>query len=163
MGGCAGWWCNRPLLLTLNFLVIAMKKWLALLISAASTLAFAGMEFKNIPEPLHKPLGNHGLKLAQLDKGGVLRVQMEKPEVSELIYATFIYNGICAEQWRNPARFATLALTRVELLDGKAAQGFAFDARGDICEQMGQMGKNYKTMISERTVACNAGVCPPAR
>lgn len=139
-----------------------MKKWLALLICAASTLAFAGVEFKNVPETWHKSLSNHSLKTAQLDKG-VLRLQMNKPAVTELVYSGFIYNGICAEQWRNPERFATLALTRVELLDNSGAQGFAFDARGNICEEMGQMGKNYKTMIGERSVACNAGVCPAPR
>lgn len=136
-----------------------IKKWLALLLGAASTLACAGVEFKNVPEPMHKPLSNHGLKTAQLDKG-VLRLQLNKPVVSELVYAGFIYNGICAEQWRNPERFATLALTRVELLDASANQGFAFDARGNICEEMGHMGQNYKTLIGTRTVACNAGVCP---
>lgn len=135
-----------------------MKKILVLLISAASALAFAGTEFKNVPEPLHKSLGNHGLKSAQLDKG-VLRVQMDKPVVTELMYATFIYNGICAEQWRNPSRFATLALTRVEVLDASATHGFAFDAREDICVEMGQMGKNFRTLINARTVVCNAGAC----
>lgn len=136
-----------------------MKKILVCLIGAASALAFAATEFKNVPEPLHKSLGNHGLKTAQLDKG-VLRLQMDKPVITELLYSSFIFNGICAEQWRNPERFATLALTRVELLDAAGAQGFAFDAKGDACVQMGEMGKNFRAFISERTVACNAGVCP---
>ncbi|WP_027995220.1 hypothetical protein [Simplicispira psychrophila] len=137
-----------------------MKKWLALLISAASTLAIAGVEFKNVPEPMHKPLSNHGLKSAQLDNG-VLRVQINKPVVNELVYSNFIVHGICAEQWRNPARFATLGLTRVEALDASGTQGFAFDARGGICEQMGVMGQNVRTLINQRSVVCNAGVCPP--
>lgn len=137
-----------------------MKKWLALCASAAGTLAFAGVQFTNVPEAMHKPLGNHGLTTAQLDNQGVLRVQMNKPVVSELMYATFIYNGICAEQWRNAERFAALALTRVEVFDASAAQGFAFDARGDICVQMGAMGKNYRTLINDSSVACSAGVCP---
>ena len=140
-----------------------MKKWLVLCASAACTLAFAGVQFTNVPEPMHKPLNNHSLKTAQFDSKGVLRVQMNKPVVSELVYATFIYNGICAEQWRNPERFATLALTRVEVLDAAAAQGFAFDASGDICEQMGQMGKNFRALIAGRTVACTTGSCPQPR
>ena len=136
-----------------------MKKWLALLISAASTLAFAGVEFKNVPESMHKPLSNHKLKTAALDKG-VLRLQMDKPVLSELVYSNFIVHGICAEQWRHPERFATLELTRVELLDASASQGFAFDARGGICEQMGRTAQNVKTLIDQRTVVCNAGACP---
>ena len=44
--------------------------------------------------------------------------------------------------------------------DASAAQGFAFDARGDICEQMGRTGQNVKTLVDQRTVACNAGACP---
>ena len=137
-----------------------MKKWLALCAGAAGSLAFAGVQFTNVPEAMHKSLGNHSLTTAQLDSQGVLRVQMNKPVLSELVYATFIYNGICAEQWRNAERFAALALTRVEVFDATAAQGFAFDARGDICVRMGEMGQNYRTLISQRSVACSAGVCP---
>ena len=144
-------------------LVIAMKKWLAFLISAASTLAFAGVEFKNVPEPMHKPFSNHKLKTVELDKGGLLRVQMDKPAVSELVYSNFIIHGICATKWRNPERFATLDLTRVELLDANATEGFAFDARGDICEQIGRTGQNVKLLVDQRSVVCSAGVCPPAR
>ena len=140
-----------------------MKKWLALLICAASTLAFAGVEFKNVPESMHKPLSNHKLKTAELDKAGVLRLQMDKPVLSELVYSNFIVHGICAEQWRNPERFASLALTRVELLDASAAEGFAFDARGDICEQMGRTSQNIKTLVDQRSVVCHAGVCPGPR
>jgi len=140
-----------------------MKKWLALCASAACTLALAGVQFTNVPPALHKSLGNHSLQAAQLDGQGVLRVRMHKPVVSELVYATFIYNGICAEQWRQPEHFAALALTRVEVFDASAAEGFAFDARGDICVQMGQMGKNYRTLIGQRSVACSAGRCPPLR
>lgn len=140
-----------------------MKKWIALCASAACTMVFAEVQFTNVPEPMHKPLNNHNLKSAQLDSKGVLRVQIDKPVVSELMYSTFIFNGICAEKWRNPERFATLALTRVEVFDAAAAQGFAFDASGDICAQMGHMGKNIHALIAGRTVACTAGACPPPR
>lgn len=140
-----------------------MKKWLALLISAASTLAFAGVEFKNVPEAMQKPLSNHTLKTAEMDKAGMLRLQMDKPVLSELVYSNFIVHGICAEQWRNPERFASWALTRVEVFDASAAEGFAFDARGDICEQMGRMGQKIKPLVDQRSVVCQAGVCPPAR
>ena len=140
-----------------------MKKLLVLLIGAASALACTAMEFKNVPAPMHKPLSNHGLKAAQLDNG-VLRLQMDKPVVTELMYSSFIFNGICAEQWRNPERFATLSLKRVELLDAAGAQGFAFDANsgvsGDVCTQMRLMGQNYRTLIQQHTVQCSAGVCP---
>ena len=143
-----------------TYLVNQMKKWLVLCASAACTLAFAGTQFTNVPEAMHKPLNNHSLKTAQLDSKGVLRVQINKPVVSQLVYATFIFNGICAEQWRNPTRFATLGLTRVEVFDNSAAQGFAFDPSGNICAQMGEMGKNFGAMIAQRTVPGNAGVCP---
>lgn len=143
-----------------TYLVNQMKKWLVLCASAACTLAFAETQFTNVPEPMHKPLNNHGLKSAQLDSKGLLRVQMNKPVLSKLAYANFIFNGICAEQWRNPQRFATLALTRVEVLDAAAAEGFAFDATGDVCVQMGKMGKNFSALIAEHTVSCKAGVCP---
>lgn len=136
-----------------------MKKLLALLIGAASTLAFADVAFKNVPAPLQKSLVHHGLKSAQLDQG-VLRLQMDKPEITELVYATFIYHGICAEQWRSPERFAGVPLNRVELLNTTGAQGYAFDARGDVCVQMGQLGKNFRSFIQQHTVACEAGACP---
>lgn len=140
-----------------------MNKWIALCASAACTLVFAEVQFTNVPEPMHKPLKNHNLKSAQLDSKGVLRVQINKPVVSELAYSTFIFNGICAEQWRNPARFATLALMRVEVFNAAAAQGFAFNATGDICTQMGHMGKNIHALIAERTVSCTAGACAQSR
>ena len=136
-----------------------MKKLLALLIGAASTLALAAPEFKNVPAPLQKSLAHHGLKTAQLDNG-VLRLQMDKPEVSELVYSTFIYHGFCAEQWRSPERFAGVPLSRVELLNTNSTQGYAFEVRGDVCVQMGQMGKNYRTLISQHTVKCEGGTCP---
>lgn len=136
-----------------------MKRMLALLIGAACTLAFADTEFKNVPQPLQKALRGNALKTAQLDNG-VLRLQMDKPVVTELVYSTFIFHNICAEQWHNPEQFAKWALTRVELLNASAAQGFAFDARGDVCVQMGQLGKSFGPFIGQRTVQCNAGTCP---
>jgi len=136
-----------------------MKRLLALLIGAACTLAFADTEYKNVPEHLQKSLRGNTLKSAQLDKG-VLRMQMDKPEVTELVYSTFVFHNICAEQWHNPQQFAKLALARVELLNASGNQGFAFDARGDVCEQMGQLGKNFRTFIAQYTVKCEAGTCP---
>jgi hypothetical protein len=136
-----------------------MKKLLALLISAACTLAMADAEFKNVPAPLQKALRGNALKTVQLDNG-VMRLLMDKPVVTELVYSTFIFHNICAEQWHNPEQFAKLALTRVELLNATGAQGFAFDARGDVCVQMGQLGKNFRTFIGQRTVPCEAGTCP---
>ena len=136
-----------------------MKRLLALLCGAASTLALAAPEFSNVPAPLQKSLAHHGLKTAQLDNS-VLRLRMDKPEVTELVYATFIYHGFCAEQWRSPERFAGLTLTRVELLNTSGTQGYAFNVRGNVCEQMGQMGKNFRSFIAQRTVSCDAGTCP---
>jgi hypothetical protein len=107
---------------------------------------------------LQKSLGHHGLKAAQLDNG-VLRLRLDKPTVTELTYSTFIFHGFCAEQWRNPERYTNLALTRVELLDSVGDKGFSFDARGDVCAQMGQLGKNFRTFIGQYTVKCDAGVC----
>jgi hypothetical protein len=136
-----------------------MKKVLALLIGAACTLAMANTDFKNVPPHLQKALRGNALKTAHLNNG-VLRLQMDKPEVTELVYGTFIFHNICAEQWHHPADFAKLGLTRVELLNATGAQGFAFDARGDVCEQMGQLGKNFRTFIAQRTVPCDAASCP---
>ena len=42
-------------------------------------------------------------------------------------------------------------------------QGFAFDARGDVCEEMGKLGKNFRTFIGKYTQACSASTCPPQR
>ena len=136
-----------------------MKTLLAVLIATASTLAAAAPEFKNVPAPLQKSLSHHGLKSAELDQG-VLRLRMDKPEISELVYATFVYHGICAEQWRSPERFVGVNLARVELLNTNASQGYAFDASGDVCVQMGQMGKNYRTLINQRSAKCEGGTCP---
>jgi hypothetical protein len=138
-----------------------MKKMLAVwMIGAASTLALADTEFKNVPAPLQKSLRGNALKTAQLDNG-VLRLQMDKPEVTELVYSTFVFHNICAEQWHNPGQFAQWALSRVELFNATATQGFAFDARGDICAQMGSLGKKFGPFIAQRTAKCDAGKCPP--
>ena len=48
----------------------------------------------------------------------------------------------------------------MELLNATGTQGYAFDARGDVCEQMGQLGKNFRTFINQRTVKCEGGNCP---
>ena len=136
-----------------------MKKMLALLIGAVCTLAMANTEFKNIPVPMQKALRGNALKTVHLDNG-VMRLQMDKPVITELVYSTFVFHNICAEQWHNPEQFAKLALTWVELLNATGAQGFAFDARGNVCEQMGQLGKNFGTFIGQRTVQCEAGTCP---
>jgi len=135
-----------------------MKKLLALLIATASTFAMAAPEFTNVPAPLQKSLSHHGLKTAKLDSG-VLRLSMDKPEISELVYYTFVYHGFCAEQWRSPERFTGVSVNRVELFNTDGTQGFAFDARGDVCVQMGQMGKNYRTFIGQYTTRCTAGTC----
>jgi hypothetical protein len=90
----------------------------------------------------------------------VLRLQMDKPEITELVYSTFIYHGICAEQWRSPERFTGVQLNRVVLLNAPGSQGFAFDVRGDVCVQMGELGKNFRAFIGQYTVKCDAGTCP---
>lgn len=136
------------------------KNLLALLLGAACALAAAGeTQFKNVPAQLQKSLRGNALKSASLDNG-VLRLQMDKPEVSELVYGTFVFHNVCAEQWHHPEQFAQWALARVELLNATGTQGYAFDARGDVCEQMGRLGKNFRTFIAQRTVKCDAGTCP---
>lgn len=136
-----------------------MKLLPALFIVAACPLAFANTDFKNISPPLQKALHGNALKTAQLE-GGVLRLHMNKPEVSEAVYETFIFHNICRTQWVNPQQFTQFGLKRVELLNADSSQGFAFDVRGDVCEQMGQMGKNFRTFISQYTVKCSASTCP---
>ena len=66
-------------------------------------------------------------------------------------------------QWRQPQAFAQAGLARVELLNADASQGYAFDARGDVCARMGQMGQNYRGLITQHTSACTAQSCPPQR
>ena len=133
---------------------------LALVACATTTLAWANPDFKNVPPSMQKSL--HGISAAQFD-GGVLRAQMNKPEVTELVYATFVFHSICAPQWRQPQAFAQAGLARVELLNADGSQGFAFDARGDVCARMGQMGQNYRGLITQHTSACTAQSCPPQR
>lgn len=137
-----------------------MKKVLALLFGALCTLAMAETDFKNVPPHLQKALRGNALKVAHLNNHGLMRLEMDKPEVTELVYGTFIFHYICADQWHNPAEFAKLGLTRVELVNANGSQGFAFDARGDVCEQMGQLGKNFRTFIAQRTVPCDTASCP---
>lgn len=134
----------------------------AFLLASTCTLAQAEPNFESIPEILRKPLLGNGLTMAQMNQG-VLRLQMDKREVSELTYSSFIFHSICAQQWRNPAGFATAALTRVELFNADASQGHAFDARGDVCERLGKMGQSYRALITQNTVACAANACPAAR
>jgi hypothetical protein len=125
----------------------------------ACTLAVADTDLKNLPAPLQKSLRGNALKSAQLDNG-VLRLQMDKPAVSELVYSTFVFHNICAEQWHNPEQFAKLGPDAGGTAQRHGQQGFAFDARGDVCVQMGQLGKNFRTFIGQRTVKCTAGACP---
>ncbi|MBS0508345.1 MAG: hypothetical protein JSR53_13280 [Proteobacteria bacterium] len=139
-----------------------MKYLVALLACAASTLALADTELKNVPPLLQKTLKVGGLNSAQFDSG-VLRVQTNKSEVTELVYQTFVFHNICAQQWYEPQQFASLGLARVELLNDKGQQGFAFDARGDVCAEMGKLGKNFRNFIAQHSVACTGGSCPPQR
>ena len=139
-----------------------MKKLLPLLLAGACTLTLAEPAFQNVPEVLHKPLLGNGLTAARMQQG-VLQLQLGKPEVTELVYNTFVFHNICAQQWHDPAQFARLGLTRVELFNAAGTQGFAFDARGDVCEEMGKLGKNFRTFIGKYTQACSASTCPPQR
>ena len=139
-----------------------MKHLLALLACAASTLALADAGFKNVPPLLDKSIRAGGVTAAQFE-GGVLRARLGKSEVSELVYDTFVFHHICAKQWYEPQQFANVGLTRVELLNAKGDQGFAFDARGDVCAEMGKLGKNFRTFIGQYTMACAAGGCPAQR
>jgi len=99
----------------------AMKYIVALLACAASTLALADSEFKNVPPLLHKSIQHGGVTAAQFD-GGVLRAQLNKAEVTELVYQTFVFHNICAREWYEPQQFASLGLARVELLNAKKVQ-----------------------------------------
>ncbi|MFO1263578.1 MAG: hypothetical protein U1E84_09620 [Rhodoferax sp.] len=135
---------------------------LTLFITAVCAQVAAATEFTNVPGPLQKALQGNAIQSARLD-AGVLRLQVAKPEVTELVYASFVFHAICREQWINPQQFLQYGLQRVEMLNSDASQGFAFDARGDVCEQMGQLGKNFRTFISQYTVKCAAGTCPAPR
>lgn len=139
-----------------------MKYLVALLALATSTLTLADTGFKNVPPLLHKSLKSGGVTTAQFE-GGVLRAQVNKPELSEAVYDTFIFHNICARQWHEPQQFAGLGLNRVELLNATGTQGFAFDARGEVCAEMGKLGKNFRSFIAQYTVACTAGSCPAQR
>lgn len=136
-----------------------MKPLLALLLAASATCALAEPNFDKVPAVLHKPLLGNGLQSAQMNDQGVLRLQMNKPQISELVYSSFVYHSICAEQWRHPKEFAQAGITRVQLLNADASQGFAFDASGDVCARMGQMGQKYRDLIGPRTSACSASGC----
>ncbi len=139
-----------------------MKHFVALMACAASTLALADTAYMNVPPLLHKSIQAGGVTAAQFD-GGVLRAQLGKSEVSELVYGTFIFHNICAKEWYEPQQFARLGLSRVELLNAAGNQGFAFDARGDVCTEMGKLGKNFRSFIGQHTVACTASGCPAQR
>lgn len=139
-----------------------MKKTLTLLLAACAlaATATAAPQFSDIPPDMQKVLQGNALKSAQLDNQGVLRLTSEKPAISELTFASLVFHTICAQQWRHPEEFARWQLTRVQLLEVGAQQGYAFDARGDICQRMGQMGQNYRSVIQQRTVVCSSGQCP---
>ncbi|MBS0390821.1 MAG: hypothetical protein KGM60_11295 [Comamonadaceae bacterium] len=139
-----------------------MKSILAILLFAAASLALADTEFKTVPPLLQKSIKAGGVSEAQFD-AGVLRARVKKPELSEAVYAGFIFHNICAKQWFEPAQFAAMGLSRVELLNAAGTQGYAFDARGEVCAEMGKLGKNFRSFIAHYTVACTAGSCPPQR
>lgn len=131
---------------------------IACILGSAAAWSLAAAPLPNVPEPLNKSLTSHGVKSAAWDKG-VLRVQLDKPAVSELVYSTFIYHGICAEQWRSTAAFNKMGLTRVEVLDAAGTQGYAFDGDAAVCAEMGNLGKKFGVFIGERTSKCEAGRC----
>lgn len=137
---------------------IFVKNWITLGMGCLVMVAFAGTELKNVPEPLGKSLGSHGTKSAAME-GGTLRVVLDKATLTELTYFTFIYHSICAEQWRSPGPFAKMGLKRVEVLNAAGTDGFAFDGDAATCADMGQMGRNFRTFISQYTTPCTSGRC----
>jgi len=139
-----------------------MKKWMAFLLAGVCSVAMADLTFKNIPESLQRPLLGNALASAEMDAQGVLHLRSNKPVISELEYNNFVMHGLCSEQWRNPARFAAWNLSIVELWAADGQQGYAFDASGDVCEQLGkfgQPGQNYRKRVAERTTVCQQGQC----
>lgn len=131
---------------------------LSMALACATAGASASAPFAGVPEPLGSHLGMHQVKAASWNNG-VLRVQLPNPAVSELVYYTFIYHGICAEQWHQPAVFNKMGLVRVEVLDAAGAKGFAFVGDAAVCAEMGNMGKKFGSFIGERTSKCEAGQC----
>ena len=114
-----------------------MKKLLACLLAGICTLASAELVVKNLPPSLERPLQGNGLLAAEMDAQGVLHLRSKKATISELDYNNFVMHGLCSEQWRDPARFASWNLGKVELLAVDGQQGYVFDASGDVCEQLG--------------------------
>lgn len=135
-----------------------MKNGIAWICGCFASVVFAGPVLTNVSEPLSHSLRSDATKSAVMD-AGVLRVILNKPTVSELVFYTFIYHDICAEQWRKPEQFAKAGLKRVEVLDAGGATGFAFDGDAATCAEMGQMGKNFRTFIGQRTTQCEGGRC----
>lgn len=131
---------------------------LSMVLACATAGASAATTFAGVPEPLGSTLGMHQVKAASW-KNGVLRVQLQKNEVSELVYYTFVYHGVCSEQWHKPEAFNKMGLVRAEVLDATGAKGFAFDGDAAVCAEMGNMGKKFGNFIGERTSKCEAGQC----
>lgn len=134
----------------------------ATMIATTSASIAADLEYHNIPKDMEKPLLGNALSKAQINQPGVLRLTMDKPTISELEYTNFVFQGFCAEQWRNPERFAAWSITKVELLNSSEQDGFAFDSTGDICAELGhsgQSGQSYREKIAQRTTNCTAGNC----
>jgi len=129
-----------------------------MVLACATAGASAATSFAGVPVPLGSFLGMHQVKEASW-KNGVLRVQLQKAEVSELVYYTFIYHGVCSEQWHKPEAFNKMGLARVEVLDAAGAKGFAFDGDAAVCAEMGSMGKKFGDFIGGRSSRCEAGAC----
>ena len=108
---------------------------LSLVLASATFAASAATPFAGVPEPLGSSLGMHQVKEASW-KNGVLRVQLQKSEVSELVYYTFVYHGVCSEQWHKPEAFNKMGLVRAEVFDAAGAKGFAFDGDAAVCAEM---------------------------
>lgn len=130
----------------------------SLALASAAVGATAATSFAGVPEPLGSFLGMHQVKEASW-KDGVLRVKLQKTEVSELVYYTFVYHAVCSEQWHKPEAFNKMGLVRAEVLDAAGAKGFAFDGDAAVCAEMGSMGKKFGNFIGERTSKCEAGTC----
>lgn len=110
-----------------------MKKVALILLLASINTAHA----EPVPASIAKQLKPLDINSVELDSN-VLRVDMNRPRVTEDIYATVI-NSVCASLILEPGSWGKTDFQRVEVVNSFGAQGRVFSGGAAECKAIGKL------------------------
>lgn len=110
-----------------------MKKIALILLLASINAAHA----EPVPASIAKQLKPLDIKSVELENS-VLRVDMNRPRVTEDIYATVI-NSVCASLILEPGSWEKTDFQRVEVVNSFGAQGRVFSGGAAECKAIGKL------------------------